>query len=149
MDMAPYFMANTSVSRSSGRSMWDNVCIYSKEEKRELAVIPRPTPNELVEMCRTMPGNRERLTQYMMESNIEDLLTLGSEAAAFVRGSRNVVEGQEFLYAAAEKMEFMGKIVRVHHLAHPGNLMRASSKNKKWHDAHESWCANWKKGSLR
>ena len=148
MDMAPYFMANTSMSKSSGRSMWDNVCIYSKEEKRELAVIPRPTPNELVEMCRTMPGNRERLTQYMTESNIEDLLTLGSEAAAFVRGSRTVRKGQEFLYSRPVEMAFMGKVVRVHHLAHPGNLMYVSEKNKKWRKAHEGWCASWKKGSL-
>ena len=146
MDMAPYFMANTSLSKSSRRSMWDNVCIYGKATGEAMAVIPRPPPNELVEMCKTMPGNRERLTHYMAESNIEDLLTLGSEAAAFVRGSRTVKEGQEFLYAPAVKMEFMGKVVRVHHLAHPGNLMYVSEKNKKWRDAHEAWCASWKNG---
>ena len=36
--------------------------------------------------------------------------------------------------------------MRVHHLAHPGNLMRASAKNKKWHDKHEIWCESWKDG---
>ena len=58
-------------------------------------------------------------------------------------------EGQEFLYAPAEELEFMGKVVRVHHLAHPGNLMYISEKNKKWREAHEAWCASWRNGGTK
>ncbi len=135
-DMMPYFLANTARSGKDGRSMWDNICAYQKATDEQLAVKPRPTPEKLLEECRSMPGNLERLVEYLGSCRPELLLTLGTEAAAFSRGCGIAKVVKELLYAVPVEISLLGIKVRVVHLTHPGNLMR----NPAWRERHEVWC---------
>ena len=134
-DMMPYFFANTSVGKN-GRSMWTNIEIYEKESGHKTAVRPRPEPDKLLVECREMPGNSDRLADYMQRCAPELLLTLGNEGAAFVRGDLVAKDAQPHLLGDPVEMEVLGVRTRVVHLPHPGIVM----KNDDWRDRHGRWC---------
>ncbi len=136
-DLWPYYLATTAVS-DNGHSMADNVKRYEEATGVKTAVEPRPTPDALLERARELPGNLDRLADVLGNPALRLLLTLGSEAAAFVRGLRSARAAQEFLYQPVGELKFLGRTFRVAHLTHPGNLMR---KQSRWHRTHQSWCS--------
>ena len=133
-DLIPYFFANTAVSEA--RSMWSNIEAYVTATGAACSVEPRPPPDELVRRAREMPGNEARLAEYFSAPGLRLLLTLGNEAAAWIRGVQRAADAQPLLYGAPEVMQIAGRAITVVHLTHPGSLMR----NKAWRAQHASWC---------
>lgn len=134
-DMMPDFFGNTSVG-NNGRSMWTNIEIYEKGSGHKTALRPRPDPDRLLVECREMPGNMDRLRDYMRFCEPELLLTLGNEGAAFVRDDTVAKNAQPYLLGSPVEMEVLGVETRVVHLPHPGIVM----KNDNWADRHRRWC---------
>lgn len=139
LDMLPYFMANT--AKSNGRSMWTNIQTFERVEDVKLGIVPRPKTNQLLEACRSMPGNMERLREYLSKCQPGLLITLGNEAAAFVRGFTKAKQAQPLLYSEAVVLPVVGLDLLVVHLTHPGNLMRGRSRNSTWWQTHQQWCS--------
>jgi hypothetical protein len=83
LDVMPYFLANT--RKSKGRSMADNLREAEAAFGGSFGIEARPAPEALVKLARQLPGNVARLTDFFGRSKARLLLTLGSEAAAFVR----------------------------------------------------------------
>jgi hypothetical protein len=135
LDMYPYFLANTASSGKGGRSMWDNVQTYQRVSGHKTAVEPRPSPDELLERCRSMAGNLDRLATQLDAHPRRLLLTLGNEAAAFVRGDASAKAAQPHLLAEPVEVTFAGRRRRVIHLPHPGIVMR----RKEWRKRLNSW----------
>lgn len=136
LDLMPYFFANTAKTKTSPRSMWENVQKYTELTGDQTAVKPRPREDELLELCQTTPGNMDRLAEYLSTPSLGLLITLGREAAAFVRGYELATEGQQHLYADPEPMVLFGRTIRTIHLVHPGQLQRGNT----WKERHEVWC---------
>ena len=138
-DLLPYFLANTSKS-SSGRSMADNIAAYQDEARVETGIEARPSEAALVELAHDMPGNVERLRDYLTQCQPKLLFTLGTESAAFVRGiSYDEASDQvdSLLYSGAEQLEILGVAPLVVHLVHPHLFIK---QNKKWMGRHQKWC---------
>jgi hypothetical protein len=133
LDLWPYFMAST--RRESGRkSLAESIRDYEAKAKHKTAVEARPTGNELLSRIRSAKGNIDRLAS-ILRHKPQLVLTLGSEAAAFVRGLDRATDGQEYLYREAEdlrlaSLDFTATTV---HLAHPGN------GKPEWRARHEAW----------
>ncbi|WP_426735888.1 hypothetical protein [Myxococcus faecalis] len=136
-DLWPYYLSTT-VTGKRGRSMADNVARYEAETGRRTAVEPRPAPDELLARSRELPGNLDRLAEVLGNPALRLLLTLGTEAAAFVRGLTSIRDAQKLLYGAAVELEPWGRPLSIVHLTHPGNLMRKLSG---WQRRHEDWCS--------
>lgn len=139
-DVMPYYLANTTRS-TSGRSMADNVRIYEETTGERTGIVPRPTPAKLVSLASEMPGNLDRLRDYFGRCQPRLVLTLGTEAAAFIRGmpfaaANRVVD--ELLYGPAERLAFLGIEATVAHLVHPHLFIK---RNEKWSRRHHAWCA--------
>lgn len=142
LDAMPYFLANT--RKSQGRSMADNLREAEATFGRSFGIDARPDPERLVELARQMPGNVARLTDFFGRSKAKLLLTLGSEAAAFVRHETyKKVNGtaRSLFYAAPAELDVLGTRVSVVHLAHPGILMSGKGKQSDWPERHDGWCA--------
>jgi hypothetical protein len=138
-DMLPYYLANTSVSKS-GRSMARNVAMWERAN-HETGIEKRLPSPQLVEFARGMPGNMDRLRSYFGECSPKLLLTLGTESAAFVRGvsfEEARAMGEELFYARPAKRTFAGLEMQVVHLVHPHMFIK---RIKKWTAKHERWCA--------
>lgn len=148
IDLYPYYLATTAKSGKRGRTMWENIVAYTAEHG-PVAVQRRPEGDEMVEWCRTLPGNLERLAYWFDRCRPAIVITLGNEVAAFARGYRGAGaarKAQAHLYeecaAGCEpfKTEVFGAgPVRVLHCAHPGILMR--EKEGTWAKRHKDWCA--------
>lgn len=136
IDMMPYYLANTSGSGRDGRSMWDNVQTYERLSGKKTAVSPRPRPDALVGEARHMPGNTDRLREHIHGHRRRLLITLGNEAAAFVRGDTVADDAQEHLLGELREMDVLGTPLDVVHLPHPGIVM----KNEGWRQRLEKWC---------
>jgi hypothetical protein len=123
-DLVPYFLANTTKS-TSGRSMADNVRMFEEATGRRTGIDVRPSPRELVRLARAMPGNLERLGEYARRCSPRLLFTLGTEAAAFIRGeSYDAVERRvdQLFYADPAGTEALGVNVDV---VHPPGRVRS------------------------
>lgn len=141
IDVMPYFLANT--RKTKGRSMADNIREYERLTGQELEIEARPPERQLVELARTMPGNLARIADYLTRSRPRLLLTLGSEAAAFVRGvGYDAVNdrARELFYSEPAALDICGVCVDVVHLAHPGLLMSGRGRTSGWRDLHAAWC---------
>jgi hypothetical protein len=136
LDLVPYFFANTSKAKVSSRSMWENIQVYTQLTGEKTAVQPRPAEDDLLQLCRTMPGNMDRLAEYLSSPELQLLITLGRESAAFVRGHEHAADGQQHLYADLDPIELFGRKIAVVHLVHPGQLQRGNE----WKERNESWC---------
>lgn len=134
----PYYLANTTASGTDGRSMCDNVRAYEAEHGRT-GIEARPQPDELVALASAMPGNLDRLTAYVEQYTPTLLLTLGAEAAAFVRGTTHsaikpLVE--ETLYSEPQQLRVFGRDLVVAHLVHPHLFIK---RNEAWMQRHRDW----------
>jgi hypothetical protein len=142
IDLYPYYLANAATGKS-GRTMWDNVVAYQEATNEQLAVRCRPDDDEMVEWCRKLEGNRERLAWWFARCQPRLAITLGREAAAFARGYEGrgaARRAQDHLYREPfESTAFGPAPVRVVHCAHPGLLMREHAG--RWNDLHGAWCA--------
>ena len=138
-DLVPYFLANITKS-PSGRSMADNVRLYEEAEDTITGIVTRPTGEDFLRYVKDLPGNLERLRDYLETCQPKLLLTLGTEPAAFVKGmcfgeaSRKV---DALFYSEPVEVEILGVRVRVVHLVHPHLFIK---KNKKWMGRHREWC---------
>lgn len=142
-DLMPYFLLNT--RKSNGRSMACNVKDYEHFNDVKLGLDIRPPPEDLVELARTLPGNHERLQEYLTRSKATLLLTLGSETAAFARGEPFMsVAGKEkeVFYRPPVSLTIAGVNIKVVHLAHPGLLMTPAARASGWLNRHIEWCSN-------
>lgn len=139
VDLYPYYFANTAVG-DNGRSMADNVERYERETNYETAAKRRPKPDDIVDLCRTLPGNAERLANYFQQCRPALIVTLGKEVAAYVRGYAIAEEAQRHLYWPPSETDVFGVPGRVVHCAHPGLLMRRPDEDP-WCRRHEEWCA--------
>lgn len=139
MDMLPYFLANVSRSQS-GRSMDDNIRRWEAWTGQQTGIETRPPAPDLVQIARTMPGNLERLRDYLHRCQPRLLLTLGAEAAAFVRDEafakvqRRV---KDVLYGPPVRLQFLGLELETVHLVHPHQFIK---RNEGWMDRHREWC---------
>lgn len=137
-DILPYYLANTTASGTEGRSMSDNVCAYEAEHGRT-GIDPRPPPDELVALARTMPGNLDRLSGYLGSFGPTLLLTLGAEVAAFVRGvTHSAIRADEVLYGEPQLLTVCGRELMVVHLVHPHLFIK---RNEVWMERHRDWIA--------
>ena len=140
-DMVPYFLANTSTS-SSGRSMADNVRLYEEATGTQTGILARPKEEEFLQYANGMPGNLDRLTDYMARCQPNLLFTLGTEPAAFVRGltfTEAASQVDQLLYAQPEELDVFGLRTRVVHLVHPHHFIK---RTRKWVDRHRAWCGS-------
>ena len=138
-DMMPYFLANTTKS-SSGRSMADNVQLYEQSTGLVTGISPRPPPAKLVKLAVELPGNMDRLRDYFSQCQPRLLFTLGTEAAAFVRGMSFAAASKgvdDLLYGQAERLTVLGIETMVVHLVHPHLFIK---RNAKWMKRHRDWC---------
>lgn len=138
-DMLPYFLANTTTS-SSGRSMADNVSVYERETGATTGIEPRPKPRDLVRLASEMPGNLDRLRDYFTTCDPDLVFTLGTESAAFVRGTPFTEASKRvdtLLYGPAERLPFLGIETTVVHAVHPHLFIK---HNRKWMKRHRDWC---------
>lgn len=141
IDLMPYFLANT--RKTKGRSMADNIAEYEQLSGQPLGIEARPPERELVRIARSMPGNVDRLTAYLRRSRARLLLTLGSEAAAFVREqSYDAVNdrARDLFYSAPVAVDCLGLRTDIVHLAHPGLLMSGRGRRSGWPARHHTWC---------
>ena len=138
-DMVPYFFANTTES-GSGRSMADNIARYEKHANRSTGIETRPLPADLVKLARDLPGNLDRLGDYLRRCSPKLLFTLGAEAAAFVRSEDHdavATRVDELFYAPPAALDVLGVRVEVVHMVHPHLFIK---KNAKWMTRHRAWC---------
>ena len=138
-DMVPYFLANTSTS-SSGRSMADNVHLYEESTGTLTGITARPKEEEFLQYANEMPGNLDRLADYMGKCQPELLFTLGTEPAAFVRRitfTEAASQVDQLLYADPIDLDVFGTRTRVVHLVHPHHFIK---RTKKWVERHREWC---------
>ncbi len=142
IDLYPYYLANAAVGKN-GRTMWDNVVAYGRETKEELAIRCRPDDDAMVALCRSLNGNKERLSWWFARCKPRLVITLGREAAAVARGYDGegaAKKGQDDLYCEPfESTAFGPNVLRVVHCAHPGVLMRENAG--KWNEKHDEWCS--------
>lgn len=140
IDLYPYYLANAGKGRN-GRTMWDNIVAYHRETKKMTAVKRRPPEDDMVELCRTLDGNRERLAHYFDLCNPKLVITVGNEVAAFARDLKVAKEAQQYLYAnkPTKSAEFGSRRLDVVNCAHPGILMRPRATE--WNRKHDAWCA--------
>ena len=135
-DMMPYFMANTRRYPGRPRSMWDNVQIYEQATGTKTAVRGRMLPDELIAESRSMPGNLDRLREYLGAAPRKLLITLGNEGAAFARGQTVARAAQRHLFGAPTELDVLGVVLPVVHLPHPGAVMVPDSR---WGNALAKW----------
>jgi hypothetical protein len=139
-DLVPYYLANTTVNRNSGRSMADNVRHYEQATGETTGIAARPSGEDFLALVREMPGNLDRLAVYLDKCRPRLLLTLGTEPAAFVRGlafSEARASVDRIFYAPPERVEVSGTTVQVVHLVHPHLFIK---RNAKWTGRHNDWC---------
>lgn len=142
LDLMPYFLSNT--RKSNGNSMADNIEKYEKLTGQQLGIGARPSPAKLVRQASSMPGNIQRLADYMQRSCATLMLTLGSEAAAFARGETYHAvnnHARDLFYKEPVEMNVAGVMMAVVHLAHPGLLMSPQGRSSGWYALHDTWCA--------
>lgn len=141
VDMLPYYLANTTKNKSSGRSMADNFLAWEREAGIRSGVEARPTPKDLVRLARNMPGNLARLEDFLTRAPRHLMLTLGAEAAAFVRGAEYAAikhRVDDLFYADPIGLTVTGSDVKeVVHLAHPHHFIKRTTK---WTARHRAWC---------
>jgi hypothetical protein len=139
IDLYPYYLANTAVG-PGGRTMAGNVKRYERETGVTTAITGRPKPDSMIDLCRKLPGNAERLSSHFEQCRPALVLTLGNEVAAYVRGYTVAKQAQQYLYEAPFEAEIFGVRARVVHCAHPGVFIRQKAGNP-WVRKHEEWCA--------
>lgn len=145
-DLVPYYMSNVTKNRNTGRSMADNVRAYEEAEETFTGIVTRPTGEDFLRYVTDLPGNLDRLRNYLETCQPKLLLTLGTEPAAFVRGmgfreaSKNV---DRLFYAEPDEVEVIGVRTSVVHLVHPHLFLK---KNQKWMGRHREWCAGVGRG---
>jgi hypothetical protein len=66
VDLYPYYLANTAPS-VKGRTMAANVKRYEEETGNQTGIKARPKPNAIVALCRTLPGNADRLADHFAQ----------------------------------------------------------------------------------
>jgi hypothetical protein len=138
-DMTPYFLGNTT-KNSSKRSMADNLELFEQWKSVRTGIERRPDASKLVQIARTMPGNLERLAEYMRRCSPRLLFTLGTEAAAFARGEEYSVTAARvhaIFYTDPVRLEVAGHEVLAVHLVHPHLFIK---KNAWWIKQHQTWC---------
>jgi len=139
LDLLPYFLANKRGKK--GHTMADNIRTFESLTGEALGIEARLSPSKMVGLAREMPGNVERLTDYLSKCRPRLLLTLGVEVAAFIREqaySRVSRDVKQYLYRGPVKLDVVGVEVDVVHLAHPGILM--SGRGADWRILHDRWC---------
>ena len=139
IDLYPYYFANTAVGRN-GRSMWSNVQTFHSEAGLKTAVDGRPKDDEVVRLCRALPGNADRLAHYFRRCRPALVITLGNEVSAYVRGYEAASQAQAHLYGPPFESDAFGILTSVVHVAHPGLLMRRPTTDP-WIARHTAWCA--------
>jgi hypothetical protein len=140
IDLYPYFLANTDAGKN-GRSMWGNVQRFHAEAHLKTAVEGRKQEDEMVRLCRTLPGNAERLAHHMRRCRPALVITLGAEVAAYVRGYEAATLAREHLYGPPIESAALGFPATVVHLAHPGLFLRRRGPGNRWIARHKDWCA--------
>ncbi|MCB9681671.1 MAG: hypothetical protein H6733_09390 [Alphaproteobacteria bacterium] len=145
-DLWPWFLANTTRA-SSGRSMADNVAAWEVATGAPTGIERRPSPATLVSRARTSASNAARLRAVFGARAPRLLLTLGTEAAAFVRTQpyeRIAGRVDTLFYAAPARWFVLGVPLDVVHLVHPHLLMphrRTSARHAHWGRRHDAWTA--------
>ena len=140
-DLVPYFLANTSVSAGSGRSMADNIRIYEEAYGASTGIERRPQGEAFLNLARVMAGNVERLTDIVSRCRPALVLTLGTEPAALLRNltfAAASAQVDDLLYAPSARLQVFGFETDVVHLVHPHLFIK---KNAKWMGRHREWCA--------
>jgi hypothetical protein len=145
-DLWPYYLASTRINAKTGHTVWTNIERYHASQGGLSPIIKRPPPQDLLRKISAAPGNKERLLEYFNFKRRRLIITLGNEAAAFVRGIEDCDEAQKHLYGrAATTLSILGHNIPVIHLAHPGS-MRANKKQgieeTYWGKRHLGWCAS-------
>lgn len=138
-DLVPYFLANTTPSKS-GRSMADNIRLYEQATGRNTGVQARPSPEDLIRLAREMPGNVERLREILGRCSPALVLTLGLEPAAVLRGQTYAwakVRTDDLLYGTPARLDVFGVTAEVVHLVHPHLFLK---RDAKWMGRHAAWC---------
>lgn len=135
--------ANTDVGREFDQNWLPPLKLSRKQiyafDLMPYALADIPQPDELLALSRTMPGNDARLAEYLHCSPRRLLITIGNEAAAYVRGYTRSMDAQQHLYLPQvpdERLKILGGKVCVLHLAHPALLM----KDAEWAEMHSLWC---------
>lgn len=139
-DLVPYFLANTTVSKS-GRSMADNIRLFEAATVTKTGIEVRPPGEELLGLAREMPGNLDRLAEIVGRARPRLVFTLGTETAAFLRGLTFAEASErvdELLYAPPVRCDVFGVATDVIHLVHPHLFLK---KNAKWMQRHRAWCS--------
>jgi len=139
LDLLPYFLANTRGPKD--HTMADNLRLYEGLTGETLGIEARLPAAKMIKMAREMPGNLDRLRDYLGRCQPKLVLTLGVEVAAFVREeafSRVSREVKQYLYREPEVLNVLGIDTQVVHLAHPGILM--SGRGADWRIQHDRWC---------
>lgn len=147
-DLLPYFLANTTKSKS-GRSMADNVRMYEQSTGAETGIQSRPTPAKLLKLAADMPGNLDRLGDYLGRCRPRLVLTLGTEPAAFLRGISFAVASKQvdtLLYGSPVGLRFGGVETLMVHLVHPHLFIK---RNAKWTARHRAWCQEHGRGLVK
>lgn len=140
IDLLPYFLANTRGSK--GRTMRDNIVEYERVTGQQLGIEARPDPHVLLDKVRSMPGNLYRLGDYFTRCQPKLVLTLGVEAAAFVRDVPFRViskQARATFYGEPESMTILDVEAKVVHLAHPGIMMIRRGPSTWWAEQHRAW----------
>lgn len=60
-DLLPYFLANTTPSKGSGRSMADNIRAFEAATGTGTGIETRPSPEDLLRLTHEMPGDPRQL----------------------------------------------------------------------------------------
>jgi hypothetical protein len=146
-DLLPYYLANTTGSGKDGRSMADNVEAFERANPAaKTGVERRPEPEALLRHAAALPGNVERLADIFGHFEPRLLLTLGVEAAAFVRGMTFASASEQvdaLLYAEPVRVTAFGRDLQVVHLVHPHLFIK---QNEKWMGQHRKWCGERGRG---
>gem|GEM_PF-6174300 len=139
-DLVPYYLANISVNRATGRSMADNVRLYEEATNTKTGIVIRPEGDAFLTYARELPGNLERLQDYLGQCRPRMLFTLGTEPAAFVRGMSFAEASSgvdRLLYGEPVTLDVLGVETQVVHLVHPHHFIK---KTVKWTRRHADWC---------
>jgi hypothetical protein len=138
VDLWPYFMANK--RGTPGATMADNLAWYEQATGTRLDIDARPDPAELVRLAGVLPGNTARLAEFLRDTEL--VITLGLEAAAFLRGlpySVVAASAGSLLYQPPVGASMGSVRFEAVHAVHPGLLMARSAGTGDWGRRHEQW----------
>jgi hypothetical protein len=128
-DMYPYYLAS--------EDMYQNFQIYAARQGMQIDVLRKPTPQGLIDLANSTPGNLDRIREILTNCQPSLLLTLSAEVVAFVRRiPYSEVDPDKLFYREPQKLDILGYETRVVHLAHPNSVSRIP----KWQKRHNRWC---------